>query len=125
MLKVGVIGATGYTGEEIVKLLASHKDVKITVLQAVLDKEAPISEILPDLRGKVDLVCRKPDMKAALDKADLFFLALPHTVSMKVAPEFIKMGKKVIDLSADYRLDEKTYTTWYKTEHADKGNIEK
>ncbi len=125
MLRVGVIGATGYTGEEIIKILARHKDVKITVLQAVVESEAPISKIFPQLAGKIDLVCKKPDVKKAKDSADLFFLALPHTVSMSVAPEFLKEGKKVIDLSADYRLDVNEYEKWYGVKHKDALNIKK
>ena len=125
MLKVGVIGATGYTGEELVNILARHKGVEITVLQAVVEREAPISEFLPSLVGKTDIVCKRPDPKEAIAKADLLFLALPHTVSMKVAPEFLKAGKRVIDLSADYRLDPGIYEKWYGTKHADRPNIKK
>lgn len=125
MLKVGVIGATGYTGEEIVKILAAHKDVKITVLQAIVEHEAAISEIFPHLKGKLDLVCRKPDTKKAIDSADLFFLALPHTISMRVAPEFLASGKSVIDLSADYRLDVNEYEKWYGVKHIDTANLAK
>jgi len=125
VLKVGVIGATGYTGEEIVRILASHKNVEITVLQAVLEKEVSISKIFPHLAGKVDIICEKPDLKKAKDSADLFFLALPHTVSMLIAPQLLKEGKSVIDLSADYRLDPDSYEKWYKVKHKDVPNIKK
>ena len=125
MLKVGVIGATGYTGEELIKILASHKDVKLTLLEAILEEELPISDIFPVLKGRVDLICKKPNLKEAIEKTDLVFLALPHTVSMTVAPELLKSGKIVIDLSADYRLDVAEYEKWYKVKHKDVGNIEK
>jgi len=125
VLKVGVIGATGYTGEELIKILASHKDVKITLLQAIVEEELPISDIFPALKGKVNLMCKKPNLKEAIEKTDLVFLALPHTVSMTVAPELLKSGKIVIDLSADYRLDVAEYEEWYKVKHKDAGNIEK
>ncbi|MBL7158099.1 MAG: N-acetyl-gamma-glutamyl-phosphate reductase [Candidatus Omnitrophica bacterium] len=125
MIKVGVIGATGYTGEEIVKILIRHKDVDLAVLQAVIEKEVPISDILPELKGKTNLVCKKPDLEEAKKKAELFFLALPHTVSMKIAPALLEAGKKVIDLSADYRLEAGEYEKWYKTKHIDTANIEK
>ncbi len=59
MLRVGVIGATGYTGEEVVRILAGHKDVRITVLQAVIEKEESISSILPSLKGKIDLIIKE------------------------------------------------------------------
>ncbi len=123
MLKVGIIGATGYTGEELVKILAGHKNVKITVLQAIVEKETPISEIFPYLSGKIDVVCKKPDMEEAKKGADVFFLSLPHTVSMEVAPTLLKAGKTVIDLSADYRLDVDEYEKWYGAKHKDKANI--
>ncbi|OGW75160.1 MAG: N-acetyl-gamma-glutamyl-phosphate reductase, partial [Omnitrophica bacterium RBG_13_46_9] len=111
------------TGEELVRILAVHKDVEITVLQALIEKEHPISEIFPRLSDKIDIVCRKPDETEALKKADLLFLALPHKVSMTVAPRFLGGGKSVIDLSADYRLPVDEYTKWYGAEHKDGGNI--
>ncbi|MBL7156967.1 MAG: N-acetyl-gamma-glutamyl-phosphate reductase [Candidatus Omnitrophica bacterium] len=125
MIKVGIIGATGYTGEELVKILAGHKDVKIAVLQAIVEEELPISDIFPSLAEKIDLVCKKPSLKDAIKKADLFFLALPHTVSMTVAPKLVEAGKKVIDLSADYRLEVGEYERWYGIKHKDIANIRK
>ena len=123
MINVGVIGATGYTGEEIIKILVKHKNVRLTCLEAALEKEAPINEILPSISEKIDLVCMKPDEEKAKALADLLFLALPHKVSMKVAPVFLKAKKKVIDLSADYRLDAEEYEKWYGVKHEDKANI--
>jgi len=125
VLKVGVIGASGYTGEEIVKILAAHTGVKVTVLQAIVENEVPISKIFPHLEGKIDLVCKKPNLKKAGESADLFFLALPHTVSMSIAPGFLKEGKSVIDLSADYRLGVEEYEKWYGVKHKDTPNIKK
>jgi len=125
VLKVGVIGATGYTGEELIKILVSHKDVKITLLEAIVEEELPISDVFPVLKGRVDLICKKPNLKEVIEKTDLVFLALPHTVSMTVAPELIKSGKIVIDLSADYRLDIAEYEKWYKVKHKDASNIQK
>lgn len=124
MLKVGVVGATGYTGEEVVKILARHKNVKVAYLSAVIDKEEPISYIFPSLKGKIDIICRKPNMDEAVGEVDLVFLALPHRVSMEIAPKFLKARKSVIDLSADYRLAHNVYKTWYGAEHKDKENIE-
>ncbi len=122
MLKVGVIGATGYTGEELIRLLVGHPNVEITSLQAIVDKECPISDIFPSLLGKVNVKCKKPDIDDVIMKADLVFLALPHTVSMTVASKLVKAGKRVIDLSADYRLPEEEYKKWY-AEHKDAANI--
>ena len=74
MLKVGVVGATGYAGEEVIKILVNHKCVKITELSAVIDKEEPISSIFPGFKGKIDLVCKKPNPEAMAKNLDLVFL---------------------------------------------------
>ncbi|MDD5136231.1 MAG: N-acetyl-gamma-glutamyl-phosphate reductase [Candidatus Omnitrophica bacterium] len=123
MIKVGVVGATGYAGEEVIKILVNHKGVKITELQAVIDKEELFSSIFPVFKGKVDIVCKKPDPDAMAKNVDLVFLGLPHKVSMDLAPIFLKHGKLVIDLSADYRLAPDVYKVWYGIEHKDKANL--
>lgn len=123
MIKVGVVGATGYAGEEVIKILINHKGVKISELSAVIEKEEPISSIFPAFKGRCDLICRKPDAEKMAKNVDLVFLALPHKVSMEIAPVFLKAGKVVVDLSADYRLDPDVYKIWYGTEHKDKTNI--
>lgn len=123
MLKVGVVGATGYAGEEVVKILIDHKDVKITELSAIIEKEEPISSLLPVFKGRLDVVCRKPDAEAMARNVDLVFLCLPHKVSMDIAPAFLKAGKCVIDLSADYRLDPDVYEKWYGVAHKDTANL--
>lgn len=123
MVKVGVVGATGYAGEEIIKILASHKGVKITSLSAVIENEEPISDIFPSLKGRVDMVCKKPDAEKEAKEVDIIFLALPHRVSMEIAPKYLKAGKRVIDLSADYRLHHDVYKIWYGADHTDKGNL--
>ena len=125
MIKVAVVGATGYTGEEMVRILAAHPKVKITSLSAIVEKEESIAKIFPSLAGAIEVVCTKPNTVETIALADLVFLALPHTVSMQVAPKYLAAGKKVIDLSADYRLPPEIYTVWYHTEHTDKGNIER
>lgn len=123
MLKVGVVGATGYTGEELVKILASHPKVKLTFLTAKIDKDEIISNIYPSLKGKCDLVCKSSVTDDLFSKAELVFLALPHKVSMDFVPKFLKSKAKIIDLSADYRLPSDIYETWYGMEHKDKENI--
>ncbi len=123
MIKVGVVGATGYTGEEIVRILAGHSKVELTSLTAIVEKEEPIAKIFPSLAGKIDLVCEKPDTERTASLTDLVFLALPHRVSMEIAPKFLKAGKRVIDLSADYRLHPDVYRTWYGVEHKDRANL--
>jgi len=123
MIRVGVVGATGYTGEEIVKCLARHSGVEITSLSAIIDKPTKISELFPSLEGRCDIVCKELDIDEVAGVTDLVFLALPHRVSIKIAPEFIKRGKKVIDLSADYRLEADVYEEWYGAPQTDKENL--
>ncbi len=126
MVKVGVIGATGFTGEELVRLLITHPKVKITYLSAKLDKELPFSEIFPKFKGKLELICENLNINSALNSADLFFLALPHRVSFQIAPLFLNEKKPVIDLSADYRFkDPVVYKKFYKIAHQDKKNLKK
>ena len=123
MVKVGVVGATGYTGEELVEVLLRNTDVQITSLSAIMDKEMLFSDLYPKFGKKISLKCKNLNIDEVAEKCDLVFLALPHTVSMKIAPEFIKKGKKVIDLSADYRLKQKTYEKWYGAVHTDIDNL--
>ncbi|MDD5439476.1 MAG: N-acetyl-gamma-glutamyl-phosphate reductase [Candidatus Omnitrophica bacterium] len=122
-LRVGVVGATGYAGEEILRLLVRHSEVEIASLTAIIDKPSIFSDVFPAFKGIVDIMCTAPDVDDIIKKSDVVFLALPHTVSMQYAPGFLKAGKRVIDLSADYRLDPALYKTWYNHEHADLGNL--
>ncbi|MDD4939624.1 MAG: N-acetyl-gamma-glutamyl-phosphate reductase [Candidatus Omnitrophica bacterium] len=126
MINVGIVGATGYAGEELIDILLRHPDVRITDVSAKIDQPKNISEIFPRLKGRIGLVCAEPDLRQIIDKCDLVFLALPHTVSMEIAPVLLTAGKRVIDFSADYRLaDTAVYTEFYKTKHKDKANIQK
>jgi N-acetyl-gamma-glutamyl-phosphate reductase len=105
-IRVGVVGATGYTGEELVRILSRHPRVELTYVSGKEDRDVTIQEIFPYLSGTVDLECKAFSFDEAAAKTDAIFLSLPHTVSMQVAPEFLKAGKKVIDVSADYRLSD-------------------
>ncbi|MFH1395542.1 MAG: N-acetyl-gamma-glutamyl-phosphate reductase [Candidatus Omnitrophota bacterium] len=123
MIKIGVVGATGYTGEELIEVLLKNSEVTITSLSALVDKEMPFSELYPRFAKKISVPCKNLDINEVASKSDFIFLALPHTISMKIAPEFIKKGKKLIDLSADYRLPVKTYEKWYGARHVDRENL--
>ena len=124
MVDVGIVGVTGYTGEELLGILLRHPHVRITQVCAKIDSPREIPEIFPKFKGKIGLVCKEPDIKEIIAKCDLVFLALPHTVSMEMAPKLLRAGKPVIDLSADYRLrDPKIYEKFYKTKHRDKINL--
>ncbi len=124
MLRVGIIGVKGYTGEELISILLKHPRVKINYLSARVDKPVPISRIFPRFKNKLNVICRNFDLKQAIENCDLFFLALPHTASMAVTPLLLKADKKVIDLSADYRIkDRGIYESAYKVKHSDINNI--
>lgn len=124
MINVGIIGATGYTGEELINILLGHPQVRLTYLAAKIDKPAPIAKIFPKFKNRIKLTCTPLNIDLAISASDLVFLALPHTVSMDIAPRFLKANKKVIDLSADYRLKNvKIYERFYKTKHNDTKNL--
>lgn len=126
MIKVAVVGATGYTGEELIKILTRHNGVKITdISRHTVEKKELISDIFPEFKSVIDLECKKIDIARIARNADVIFLALPHKASMDVVPGFLKAGKIVIDLSADYRLDANVYKLWYGMEHKDKANLPK
>ena len=119
-IKVGVVGATGYTGEELVRILAWHPEVEIVYVSGKEDRDLKIQELFPYLKGRLDLECRAFSPDDAVKACDLIFLTLPHTVSMQSAAFFLKAKKKVVDLSADYRLkDAAIYEKFYKVKHKD------
>jgi len=118
VIKAGIIGATGYTGIELLRLLLPHPDVE---LEAVTSRELAgksVASHFPSLRGQIDLEFVAPD-KAALSACDVVFFATPHGVAMDSVPEILATGAKVIDLSADFRIkDIALWEQWYKTSHA-------
>jgi N-acetyl-gamma-glutamyl-phosphate reductase len=127
MIKVGIVGATGYTGSELIRILLKHPEVEITSLTAKIDEPQNIEEIFPDLKGRISLECRNLErIEEVAAKVDLVFLALPHKVSMTFVPQFLQMGKKVIDLSADFRFEDiGVYEKWYKVKHTAKELLKK
>ncbi|MDD4956565.1 MAG: N-acetyl-gamma-glutamyl-phosphate reductase [Candidatus Omnitrophica bacterium] len=123
MVKVSVVGATGYSGQELVDLLLKHPGTDISFLTARFDKETRYADVYRRFAGRTELYCKKLDVDEVSEGSDLVFLALPHTVSMQVAPQFLERGVKVVDLSADYRLNADVYASHYGIEHGDKKNI--
>lgn len=118
LINVGIIGATGYVGIELVRLLCRHPEVKITCVISQSFAGKSIAEVYPSLKGVFEMKCSSLDIDKVVDIADVFFTALPHGISKDVVPKLIAKGKKVIDLSADYRYDsQEVYETWYKTSH--------
>ncbi len=124
MINVGIIGATGYTGKELISILLSHPQVRITYLAAKIDKPISIAKIFPEFKNRIELTCEPPNIDSAISICDIIFLALPHTISMDIAPRLLKANKRVIDLSADYRLSNiKIYEKFYKKKHSDVRNL--
>lgn len=114
MLKVGIIGSSGYTGVELARILSSHPEVELTVATSRQYAGKPLSEVFPNLRKRVDLVCENLSPEELVDRADFFFTAVPHKTAMNIVPPLLDAGKKVVDLSADFRIrDIKVYEQWY------------
>lgn len=118
MIKVGIVGGTGYTGVELLRLLATHPEVKLTAITSRKEDGLPVADMFPSLRGRVDLAFSAPE-KAKLTECDVVFFATPHGVAMAQAPELLAAGVKVIDLAADFRLqDIASFEKWYKIPHS-------
>ncbi len=114
MLKVGVVGATGYTGVELVRLLLNHTEVEVTVLTSERQAGVPYSKAFPQFQGRIDLSLESFSAEKLKSKADFAFLCLPHHEAMDAAQSLLALSIPVIDLSADFRLkDRTTYETWY------------
>ncbi len=117
MLNVAILGGSGYTGGELLRLLHTHPDVKVTAVTSERLSGTLISDTFLHFRNN-DLQFESLQLKSLVGKADLFFLCLPHKASQKIVSDLNKAGKKVIDLSADYRLKSaRVYEGWYQTPH--------
>lgn len=118
MIKAGVVGGTGYTGVELLRLLVSHPEVQLQAVTSRTEEGMPVADMYPSLRGRVDIAFCAPD-NARLTDCDVVFFATPHGVAMAQAPELLAAGVKVIDLAADFRLqDTATFEKWYKMPHS-------
>ncbi len=117
-IKVGIVGGTGYTGVELLRLLSIHPNVALKVITSRGDAGLPVADMFPSLRGFVDLVFSDP-AQANLTDCDVVFFATPHGVAMSQAKELLNAGVKVIDLAADFRLqDTAIFEKWYKMPHS-------
>jgi N-acetyl-gamma-glutamyl-phosphate reductase len=120
-LKIAIAGATGYAGEELLRLLLPHPHVQITHLAASAkwERPVPVSVVFPRFAGLIDLPIEAFDASRFASSCDLAFLALPHGTAMSAVPGLFNAGKRVIDLSGDFRLrDPSLYPQWYKFTHA-------
>jgi N-acetyl-gamma-glutamyl-phosphate reductase len=120
MLRVAVAGASGYMGAELLRLLSVHPKIRVTAVTSERLAGERLDRVFPHLRGLSDLAFAELDGERLADSADVVFLALPHMESQRVVPTLRRLGRKAIDLSADYRLaDAALYATWYKGAHED------
>lgn len=117
-IRAGIVGGTGYTGVELLRLLARHSEVELAAITSRSDAGRPVSEMFPSLRGHVDLAFSDP-AQAGLDDCDVVFFATPNGIAMQQAPALLDAGVRVIDLAADFRLrDSSVWEAWYGMPHA-------
>jgi len=117
-IKAGIVGGTGYTGVELLRLLSQHPHVELAAITSRSEDGLPVADMFPNLRGRVGLAFSTPE-KAPLSDCDVVFFATPHGVAMSQARELLAAGVRIIDLAADFRLkDVPTFERWYKVPHA-------
>ncbi len=117
-IRVGIVGGTGYTGVELLRLLAQHPAVELTAITSRGEAGNAVERLFPSLRGRVALKFAEP-AAARLDRCDVVFFATPHGVAMSQARELLAAGVRIIDLAADFRLREAAeFERWYKMPHA-------
>ncbi|ACL69043.1 N-acetyl-gamma-glutamyl-phosphate reductase [Halothermothrix orenii] len=118
MIRVSIIGATGYTGIELVRLLANHPEVELSSLVSRNASNKPLSDIYPQFIGRIDLKFSEYDCQAICQNSDIVFTALPHGISQEIVGELYNCGVKIIDLSGDFRYkDSAIYEKWYRENH--------
>ncbi len=118
MTKAAIIGAPGYAGVELTRLLLSHSGFELVVVTSSSEAGRAVGDVYPALAHFTDLVYEEPDVEAISRKAEVAFLAVPHTAALKWAPALLEAEVMVVDASADYRLgDPAVYEEWYKVEH--------
>lgn len=118
MIKCGIVGATGYTGVELLRILAAHPQVSIEVVTSRGEAGRPVSDLFHNLRGWVDMPFVEPEL-GTLAACDIVFFATPNGTAMKMVPDLLERGVKVIDLAADFRIkDVSVWEKWYGMKHA-------
>ena len=125
MIRVGIVGISGYSGGLVLELLLTHPHVRVTYVSAN-NTTGHVDDIWPRLKGRSDLYCGAFDLKKADELCDIVILAVPHTVSMTITPKLLRAEKRVIDLSGGYRLENaEIYKKWYAAPHRDPSNLSK
>ncbi len=118
MIKVGIVGGTGYTGVELLRILALHPEIELCVITSRSEVGTKIADLFPNLRGMVDLAFSEPDI-SKLKRCDLVFFATPNGTAMQMVPELLDGNARVIDLAADFRLeDPEAWEQWYGVPHS-------
>lgn len=120
MIRVAILGATGYTARELLPLLLRHPEVEVCALTTRQDSRPHVAEVHPSMRGRLDLVLENLSVAEVAGRADCVFGCLPHGASAAAVCELLEVGCSVVDFSADYRLnDPQVYSEWYGVEHPD------
>jgi N-acetyl-gamma-glutamyl-phosphate reductase len=126
MTRVAILGATGYSALELIKLLLRHPNVEIALLTSRQEGSPHVASVHPSLTGRLDLRCEDAGPEVVTARADCIFSCLPHGTTSRLVPQLLKPGKRVIDFSADYRLDHPhVYRQWYEEEHHDPARLGK
>jgi N-acetyl-gamma-glutamyl-phosphate reductase len=124
MIRVAIIGASGYTGAESIEIILRHREAKVTYLTALPEECGIVSDVFGQFKGRCELVIEPLDMGKLAEMADVALCCLPHKVSMSFVPKLLAAGVKVIDFSADYRLkNAKVYEKYYSVQHTDTENL--
>ncbi len=125
MTRVSILGSRGYTALELLKILADHPEVQVVAATTRQEGNPPLTDIHPCLTGRFDLDCQNLTAEEVGRVSDLAFCCLPHTASMEAVPQLLEAGCRVVDLSADYRLnDPGVYEQWYQHVHTDPTRLE-
>ncbi len=125
MIRVAIIGASGYTGAESIRILFRHSEAELTYLTALPEECGPAEEVFPEFRGRCELAIEPLDLDRLSELADVALCCLPHKVSMGFVPKLLDAGVKVIDFSADYRIKDVAVYEKYYQPHTDQANLAK
>lgn len=118
VVKVGIVGGTGYTGVELLRMLVNHPEAEVVAITSRAEEGVRVDELYPSLRGHLDIRFSHPD-PAVLAQCDVVFFATPHNVAMNMMPELLALDTRVVDLSADFRIrDHELWSQWYGEPHA-------
>ncbi len=124
MVRIGILGASGYTARELLRLLLRHAEAEVCALTTRQDSSPHVGEVHPTLRGRLDLKLENLPTASLAERCDCVFSCLPHAASAGTVSQLVDAGVKVVDFSADYRLtDAEVYEHWYKVEHPDKPRL--